>query len=1074
MAAQFPLAETGLRLELDLDGSGAYATDITAYLRAGSGVSIIRGLQSEGGTAGPASMGLTLDNSDHRFSPRNPLGPYYGQLTKNTAIRASTPAALTYLDAPSGLTSVISAPDSVPLSITGTIDIRMDLELTAPQGPGVWSYLLQKWTAAGNQRSWITLLGPDGRLWISSSPDGTATVSTASTAAVPRGPKRQTLRVLYTPNNGAGGHTASFWTGPGVAGPWTQIGATVTTAGATSIYDSTASVVLGDLSANLDMKAYGIRIYSGDGESGGTLVADLDLTAVSPGATTVTDSRGNVWTPSAGATLVTRDVRFTGVVPDWTMGHGWIAEDSEVEVKAYDVLRRISGSAGRLESAYRRACTSTVAPVTGLRAYWPMEDAQGSTLIASGLASATPMTIAGSPTLEGDSASFLCSDPLPKMTAGASFTGSVPAYAGTGKVQAWVLLAVPVAGVGGGGGTKALTLTCSGSAPIWHLSVNSAGELQLDAVDQNGVSLMSSGWGSLGVNGKTLRIGVLLEQIGSDVHWTVTTLEVGQTNGLFIQGTLAGKTVSQALRVDVAPDAALTDCTVGHITVQDTITSMFDLGWQLYGYSGETAAQRILRLCREEGIPCQPYGTGDVAMGPQRSGRLIDLLREAETADAGILFSPRGRSGIAYRSTDSMSARDASLSVSYTSGGITDCTPNDDDQRIRNDIELQRTGGSKYRRTLTSGPMSVLDPPDGVGLYEGGGGASINLYTDRQLIDRVGWELHRGTIDESRFPAISFDLGATTYRDGTAGQVAQQNAIMALDIGDRFAVSDLPGWGSPDGADQIMIGYRENIAPWSHEIAAVCLPASAYRAFVYGETRYSGEGTVLDGAVSSTAQTEIPILSPAGVTWTHADGDYTVSTGGERMTVTSVASTQLAPNGAFPANVTGWSVWAGNGTTSWDGAVFHTASGSAKLVTGADVDPSLEMDATVPVTPGEVITAAAWLRAGTTRNVALQLNWYDSGGNWLGQDVDARSVTANTWTQYSVTATAPAGAAAMDISADGYYGGSGAGLTFWLDDVSLTSQQRQTLTVTRGTNGILKTHSSGQPIDVAEPGYWAL
>lgn len=63
---------------MDLDGSGAYATDITGYIYKDSGFDIIgRGRTEELDAAGPASLTLQLDNSDGRFTPGNAAGAYF-------------------------------------------------------------------------------------------------------------------------------------------------------------------------------------------------------------------------------------------------------------------------------------------------------------------------------------------------------------------------------------------------------------------------------------------------------------------------------------------------------------------------------------------------------------------------------------------------------------------------------------------------------------------------------------------------------------------------------------------------------------------------------------------------------------------------------------------------------------------------------------------------------------------------------------------------------------------------------------------------------------------------------------
>lgn len=62
-------------------------TDITSYVRADEGIQIQHGVQGEAGQADPARCAVTVDNSDGRFTPTNPTGPYYGQLTRNVPLR---------------------------------------------------------------------------------------------------------------------------------------------------------------------------------------------------------------------------------------------------------------------------------------------------------------------------------------------------------------------------------------------------------------------------------------------------------------------------------------------------------------------------------------------------------------------------------------------------------------------------------------------------------------------------------------------------------------------------------------------------------------------------------------------------------------------------------------------------------------------------------------------------------------------------------------------------------------------------------------------------------------------------
>lgn len=77
----------GLTVELYLDGQGW--VDISPYVYYRDRVKITRGRPDETSSVQPQTCTLTLNNRDSRFSPRNPSGPYYGMIGRNTPIRVS-------------------------------------------------------------------------------------------------------------------------------------------------------------------------------------------------------------------------------------------------------------------------------------------------------------------------------------------------------------------------------------------------------------------------------------------------------------------------------------------------------------------------------------------------------------------------------------------------------------------------------------------------------------------------------------------------------------------------------------------------------------------------------------------------------------------------------------------------------------------------------------------------------------------------------------------------------------------------------------------------------------------------
>jgi hypothetical protein len=83
---------TGLpQVELYLGGGWVDATAL-GLVRYQQGIKTTRGQPDENQRTNPGTATFRLNNRDGRFSPRNPLGPYYGQIDRNTPCRISVPS----------------------------------------------------------------------------------------------------------------------------------------------------------------------------------------------------------------------------------------------------------------------------------------------------------------------------------------------------------------------------------------------------------------------------------------------------------------------------------------------------------------------------------------------------------------------------------------------------------------------------------------------------------------------------------------------------------------------------------------------------------------------------------------------------------------------------------------------------------------------------------------------------------------------------------------------------------------------------------------------------------------------
>ena len=90
-----------------------------------------------------------------------------------------------------------------------------------------------------------------------------------------------------------------------------------------------------------------------------------------------------------------KSYRFQGEVSVWPQGWDPTGTDVYTEIQANGILRRLSQGPAPAYSLMRTALGTY--PTANLRAYWPGEDAEGSTTLASVLTTGSVMTWTGSP-----------------------------------------------------------------------------------------------------------------------------------------------------------------------------------------------------------------------------------------------------------------------------------------------------------------------------------------------------------------------------------------------------------------------------------------------------------------------------------------------------------------------------------------------------------------------------------------------------------------------------------------------------------------------------------------------------
>ncbi|HEY6493781.1 MAG TPA: hypothetical protein VIZ43_10935 [Trebonia sp.] len=896
----FPQAILDVAAELLLDGW----TDVTpfVYQRDGSEkISVTRGRPDESTQATPSSAAFQLNNRDGRFTSRNPLGPYYGMLGRNTPIRFSVPEGSAYLrmednqlDA-SGTKAV--TPSSAALNVSGNLDVRIDCAVSNWQP----CTLAAKWTTSGGNRSWALNLDDDGNLEFWWSPDGTSVIVCTSTMPLP--PGRLAARATLTLSSG----TATFYTGPAggaAGGTWTQLGLPLSISAATTVFAGTGELGVGRSGGvNQDNPAF----FSPNGKFyefvlmngiGGTVVADPVFTSQPAGVPSFADGQGNTWTLGGAAEL--SDRKYRAHLELSSLPTQWDSSGTDVwtPVTAGGLLRRLAQANAPLDSALKRATlaqSGTLAPV----AYWPGEDLGKATQIASALGG-PPMEIAGTAAFAADS-SFACSSAIPQWSS-SGWYGRVPAYANNGAMVCRFLFhsTSPPPDK-----TRICRVLCTGTIQEFTLIYDAGGGLTLSGWDSQGNSLFSTGPIAFGVDNELLWVSMELQQTGSHVQYSVTTLQPGATTGLTTSGTLASTSVGNARQVQVNPNATGGTVGMGHVSVQGDWVSLFSLFEPLNAWQGEAAGDRFARLCGEQGIACRIVGAPAVTglMGIQAIDTLPSLLQACEDADRGQVFEPRTCLGLGYRTYASLCNQAPAVTIDYSLAQLVGLVPTEDDQLTRNDVTATRDSGSSFRAVLGDGSaMSVSDPPVGVGDYSYS--QSVNCFADDQLGDIATWIMHVGTANEQRYPTLAVNLA----RSEIAALFA---ALQDADIGDYIEVVNPPAWQPPGPVKVLLYGVApEEFGGYTYAATWNAVPESPYEVGIWGDATYghldTGGSSLAAGI--GTGDATMSVATAAGsALWTTraADFPFDVSMGGEQITVTAVTGSSSPQSFAVTRSVNG-------------------------------------------------------------------------------------------------------------------------------------------------------------------------
>ena len=251
---------------------------------------------------------------DADFTNRGASNQSFPESSSNAAlVTINGSARITHLDTENCLVlpgvsyNLASTPDSAALSITGDIEIQVDLSMD-DWTPTAFAQLVSKAPSGGNLSYWLSSVNDSsGRFLFHTSSNGTAVSSaTSSTGVAFANHSRASIKVTRSASTG----DVNFYTKVS-GGDWTQLGTTVSTP-AHGIYDGTSIVTVGGGAGGTQVlfgKIYRAQIYDG---IAGTLVFDANFTAQSKLATSFTESSSNAATVTINSTAIALPARIQG------------------------------------------------------------------------------------------------------------------------------------------------------------------------------------------------------------------------------------------------------------------------------------------------------------------------------------------------------------------------------------------------------------------------------------------------------------------------------------------------------------------------------------------------------------------------------------------------------------------------------------------------------------------------------------------------------------------------------------------------------------------------------------------
>lgn len=597
--------------------------------------------------------------------------------------------------------------------------------------------------------------------------------------------------------------------------------------------------------------------------------------------------------------------RFHGEVAEWSPDSNLTGSDRYVTVSASGVSRRLDQATTPVRDRLRSFLNDVDDPDFIVDEYWPMEEGGSARSIASDVGNA-PLLV--TTTAESSQVYGAGDFNLHWLPSGVQLPADAVLNAPTSNPSfsdGWAVVFM-YAGTDNSGLT---VVTVAAGNTTWLLTIDTIDNLIHVAEPEGDLVSFAPDFDVFDGAGKLFELRVAIASIDADWRLTISSNFMsddyaGHRARYFTTvGTSSNTPVGPVTNVTFTQDDDGDPVAIGHLAVIATTGTVSSVDFTpleiaATGEVDEPALDRLTRLAADADVGFRSvHGTtwSTAALGPQPLSTLYDQLNEVAQTDRGLIVEDRNDHGYVFRPLTSLYDDDAdwnvSLIVDVDAAQLLVSPPQvNDDQRTLNDATVRDAFNNAYRYQQLTGPLNVTDPPPtgtGVGRYDQT--VDVNTAREQQLPSLAEWIVSVGTVDVARYPTVTVNLASP------AVDPVRYNVI-GVDVGDLIVLRNAQSLGVYDDVRLLVVGYDEQFTAYTWTITFNCVPADALRGFMtYSTTLDNAElarlatGTGSTIASLTTTATSV-VATSTGAPWTTLEEPFDVVVGGERMTVTNVAS----------------------------------------------------------------------------------------------------------------------------------------------------------------------------------------